>query len=125
MLKSSFLTGYVGGSLYSDTGAAVDPLCLPRNPEWEHYRDGTDGYKAYIYGAEYETIGLRDKWLKLHDHDVPCAVCLVRNRSVVKMFPGKSVCQMKRFLTPWIFLLDIKVIIRTTAIQSPRRHRIL
>lgn len=68
----------------------MEPLCLPRNPEWGIYRDGTDGYKAYVYGAEYVTSDLSDKWPKLHNHDVPCAVCLVRNRSVVKMFPGKS-----------------------------------
>lgn len=82
--------GYVGGSHYTHTGAAVEPLCLPRNPEWGNYRDGTDGAKAYIYGAEYETDDLSGKWLKLHDHDVPCAVCLVRNRPIVKMFPGNS-----------------------------------
>lgn len=49
-----------------------------------------DGNKAYIYGAEYETSDLSGKWYKLHDHDVPCAVCLVRNRSVVKMFAGRN-----------------------------------
>uniref|UniRef100_A0A8W8IFZ6 Short-chain collagen C4 n=1 Tax=Magallana gigas TaxID=29159 RepID=A0A8W8IFZ6_MAGGI len=87
------LSGYVGGSSHSVTGAAVEPLCLPRKPEWGHYRDGTEGYKAYIYGAEYETSDLSGKWLKLHDHDVPCAVCLVRNRSVVKMFPATRMCK--------------------------------
>lgn len=34
------LSGYVGGSLHSHSGAAVDALCLPRNPEWGNYRDG-------------------------------------------------------------------------------------
>lgn len=70
--------------------SAVEPLCLPRNPEWGDYRDETDGAKAYIYGAEYQTGDSAGKLIKLHDHDVPCAVCLVRNRSVVKMFPGKN-----------------------------------
>ena len=27
----------------------------------------------------------------VHDHDVPCAVCLVRNKFLVRMFPGKKV----------------------------------
>lgn len=67
----------------------MEPLCLPRKPEWEIHKDGTDGAKAFIYGAEYETSDLSGKWFRMHDHDVPCAVCLVRNRSVVKMFPGK------------------------------------
>ncbi|XP_065925119.1 uncharacterized protein [Magallana gigas] len=87
------LSGYVGGSRHTHSGAAVEPLCLPRKPEWGNYKDGTDGAKAYIYGAEYETGDLSGKWLKLHDHDVPCAVCLVRNRSVVKMFPATKVCK--------------------------------
>ncbi|XP_052705274.1 uncharacterized protein LOC128181066 [Crassostrea angulata] len=87
------LSGYVGGSRHTHSGAAVEPLCLPRKPEWGNYKDGTDGSKAYIYGAEYETGDLSGKWLKLHDHDVPCAVCLVRNRSVVKMFPATKVCK--------------------------------
>lgn len=48
------------------------------------------GGKAYIYGAEYETSELTGYMRKLHDHDVPCAVCLRRNKSAVKMFPGKT-----------------------------------
>nr|XP_034330210.1 uncharacterized protein LOC105340293 isoform X3 [Crassostrea gigas] len=86
------LSGYVGGSHFTHTGAAVDALCLPRNPEWGNYRDGTDGNKGYIYGAEYETHGFFGKWHSVGDHDVPCAVCLVRSRSVVKMFPGRKTC---------------------------------
>ena len=43
-----------------------------------------------MYGAEYETNTLSDFMSKLVHHDVPCAVCLVRNRSVLKMFPGKT-----------------------------------
>lgn len=82
------LIGYAGGSHYRHTGAAVDALCLPRNPEWGNYRDGTDGSKAYIFGTEYQTTGMFGKWHSLYEHDVPCAVCLVRSRSVVKMFPG-------------------------------------
>lgn len=82
--------GYVGGSHWSHIGAAVEPLCLPRNPEWGIYWVGTDGKKAKMYGAEYQTGDLAGKLAKLHDHDVPCAVCLVRNISVVKMFPGSS-----------------------------------
>lgn len=72
--------GYVGGSLQSDSGAAVEPLCLPRTPEWGNYRDGRDGNKAKIYGAEYETGDLSGKWHRLNEHDVLCGVhvCSVR-----------------------------------------------
>ena len=55
------------------------------------YRDGTEGAKNYVYGAEYDTNTPSGYMSTLHDHDVPCAVCLVRNRSVVQMFPGKTI----------------------------------
>lgn len=86
------LSGYVGGSYYAHTGAAVNPLCLPKDPEWGIYKDGTDGSKAYIYGGEYETITVPAHLKTLSQHDVPCAVCLVRNRSVVQMFPARKTC---------------------------------
>lgn len=50
-----FDKGFTGGSFYGHKGAAVEPLCLPTNPEWGIYIDGYDGSKAYVYGAEYET----------------------------------------------------------------------
>uniref|UniRef100_K1QZL2 Short-chain collagen C4 n=1 Tax=Magallana gigas TaxID=29159 RepID=K1QZL2_MAGGI len=84
--------GYTGGSWYTNKGAAVDTLCLPRDPEWGNYRDGTDGDKAYVLGAEYQTYDSLGNLRKLHNHDVPCAVCFRRNRSVVRMFPARKTC---------------------------------
>nr|XP_011423386.2 short-chain collagen C4 [Crassostrea gigas] len=86
------LSGFTGGSYYGHKGAAVDPLCLPRDPEWGLYTDGTDGEKAYVFGAEYETATSPGNLRSLYQHDVPCAVCLLRNRSVVKMFPARKSC---------------------------------
>nr|XP_011449403.2 uncharacterized protein LOC105343662 isoform X2 [Crassostrea gigas] len=86
------LSGFTGGSRYDHVGAAVDPLCLPRDPEWGVYRDGINGNKAYVFGAEYETNTSPGKLPTLHQHDIPCAVCLLRNRSVVKMFPARKTC---------------------------------
>lgn len=51
--------------------------------------NGHDGNKAYVHGAEYETNTFTGYIKTIHDHDVPCAVCLVRQRAVVKMFPGE------------------------------------
>ena len=90
-LNKEVFLGNAGGSRFNHTGAAVEPLCLPRKPEWGSYRDGVEGVKNYVFGAEYETHSLSGYWLTLHNHDVPCAVCLVRNRSLVKMFPGKNI----------------------------------
>lgn len=80
--------GLTGGSYYTNKGAAVEPLSLPRNPEWGIYIDGHDGQKNYIHGAEYETGSFRGYIKSLQNHDVPCAVCLVRQKSVIMMFPG-------------------------------------
>ncbi|XP_052704118.1 short-chain collagen C4-like [Crassostrea angulata] len=88
----TILSGFTGGSWFDHKGAAVDPLCLPRDPEWGLYTDGTDGDKAYVYGAEYETATSPGNLRSFHQHDVPCAVCLQRNRSVVKMFPARKSC---------------------------------
>lgn len=89
LLSFLFRVGFTGGSNYGHNGAAVEPLCLPRNPEWGLYTDGHEGYKAYVYGAEYETETFKGNIQTLHNHDIPCAVCLVRQRSVVQMFPGR------------------------------------
>ncbi|XP_062575548.1 uncharacterized protein LOC134237475 [Saccostrea cucullata] len=86
-------SGFVGGSYYTHSGAAVDPLCLPRDPEWGMYVDGNNGNRAYVYGAEYETHDFnKGPFTSLIHHDVPCAVCLVKNRSVVKIFPARKTC---------------------------------
>lgn len=85
----TFCAGFTGGSYYTHKGAAVEPLCLPRNPEWGRYTDGYDGAKAYVFGAEYESYSFKGFDQTIHEHDVPCAVCLVRQRTVVMMFPGE------------------------------------
>lgn len=53
------------------------------------YIDGYEDYKAYVYGAEYETSTFKGNINNVHNHDIPCAVCLVHQRSVVQMFPGE------------------------------------
>ncbi|XP_078309752.1 uncharacterized protein LOC111107576 isoform X2 [Crassostrea virginica] len=85
-------TGFVGGSHYTHPGSASEYLCLPSDPQWGIYKDGLDGYKALVYGAEYETYTYNENFAGMHDHDVPCAVCLVHNRSVVRMFPARKTC---------------------------------
>jgi hypothetical protein len=81
------MTGFTGGSHYTHKGAAVEPLCLPRDPEWGTYKDGMDGHKAYIFGAEYE-IDTGNSMHSVHNQDVPCAVCLIHHRSLVTVLPG-------------------------------------
>ena len=97
--------GYVGGSFYAHTGAAVDPLCLPKEPEWGIYRDGVQSFRAYVYGAEYETFEFSDLMSTIAQNDIPCSVCLVPNRSVVKMFPGRCDMYYKVFVVKLQYFL--------------------
>ncbi|KAK3100184.1 hypothetical protein FSP39_015894 [Pinctada imbricata] len=88
-------SGYVGGSLYSHKGGAVDYLCLPKNPDRNYeYVKGVSGTKGYVYGAEYEInenhIGISRSH---HDYDVPCAVCRTVGSTSVLMIPGKTKCE--------------------------------
>lgn len=73
----TFWLGFTGGADRSHKGAAVEPLCLPRNPGWGMYIDGYDGYKTYVYGVEYETSTFKGNIKNVHNHDIPCALCLV------------------------------------------------
>ncbi|XP_062603270.1 short-chain collagen C4-like [Saccostrea cucullata] len=85
-------SGFTGGSHYTHKGAAVDPLCLPRDPEWGTYVNGNNDGRAYVYGAEYEVYSFPGRLTSLNHQDIPCAVCLVQNRSVVEMFPARRTC---------------------------------
>ena len=42
-----------------------------------------------MFGAEYETLEFSDFMTTIAQNDIPCSVCLVPNRSVVQMFPGR------------------------------------
>ncbi|XP_045161830.1 short-chain collagen C4-like [Mercenaria mercenaria] len=81
--------GYVGGSYYSHSGAAVNALCLTKEPRWGRYTSKVES-TAYIYGAEYET-SYYSTWAYLHDHDTPCVVCNVPRNDVL-MVPGSNIC---------------------------------
>ena len=53
------------------------------------YRDGTLGGRNNVFGVEYVSNTLLDYWSTIYQHDLPCAVCLVRNSSVVKKNSGR------------------------------------
>ena len=78
--------GRAGGSWYLDKGGGSNPQCLPADP---HYLPSMNGsLRAYMYGAEYETIvDIKN----VDDQDVPCAVCHVP-RTAVHMVPAKYTC---------------------------------
>ncbi|XP_029647880.1 uncharacterized protein LOC115221790 [Octopus sinensis] len=91
--------GVVGGEHYSHTGGGSNLLCLPNDPIWANYTTQVEK-SAFIYGSEYE-ISLYPTNNKLfsfanaeslHDHNVPCAVCLTRQPAVVMMLPARTKC---------------------------------
>jgi len=87
---SILYSGVVGGSSHLHVGAAVDPLCLPHDPQYLLHQNGYQG-AAYLYGAEYEVSGPFDQ---SHDRNVPCAVCEVNGRTKKLMIPSHYECPL-------------------------------
>ncbi|XP_067653267.1 uncharacterized protein [Haliotis asinina] len=83
--------GIAGGSHYRQKGGPANTLCLPENPEYGNYTLGYEDNGA-IYGTEYETNEHSVSFKRLHDHDVPCAVCKSRTKTSVIMVPARMSC---------------------------------
>ncbi|XP_065906808.1 short-chain collagen C4-like [Dysidea avara] len=83
-------SGVVAGSFYTNEGAAVDPLCLPPNPQYLKSQPGYQGH-ARLYGAEYETYTPSPL-----DHsvqrNVPCSLCQAYGRTNKIMIPSRYEC---------------------------------
>ena len=82
-------SGVVAGSWFDHIGAAVDPLCLPPDPQYLKYQPGYQNY-AVVYGAEYQTYGTPLD--HSHDRNVPCALCQVYGRTNKIMIPSHYEC---------------------------------
>ena len=84
MIHLLYISGSVGGSWYRHSGAAVNYLCLPKQPEWLSRKPGSG---AYLYGGEYNNadFGLQD------GDDIPCAMCRATDNSVM-MIPAHVSC---------------------------------
>ena len=83
--------GKAAGSHYSHTGGGANYICLPDEPEFLFYVPGTSDQQSYIYGAEYQPEGV-GPLNRLHEQNVPCAVCYVSNRTTYLMIPAKITC---------------------------------
>ncbi|KAJ8317923.1 hypothetical protein KUTeg_003014 [Tegillarca granosa] len=87
----------VGGSWYEHTGAAVNPLCLPTQPLWNRFVEGSTNH-AVMHGAEYEGFpaGIfsmqNSKSRTLLNENIPCAVCRTKSRNSIVMVPARNVC---------------------------------
>ncbi|CAC5364262.1 unnamed protein product [Mytilus coruscus] len=75
-------SGQVGGGHYSHSGASVNYICLPNNPDVAQPLKLHDHY-AYLYGGEYEIFGHNQpKGIRsdILNHDVACAACLAKGK---------------------------------------------
>ncbi|XP_025108507.1 short-chain collagen C4-like isoform X1 [Pomacea canaliculata] len=77
-------SGVIGGSFYTNEGAASNSLCLPLNPVFNDYV--LPGAVTYIYGAEYEVNPLPS-----HDLEPKCSVCHIARAATV-MMPATNSC---------------------------------
>ena len=82
-------SGVVAGSDYTHQGAAVDPLCLPPDPQYLLYKSGYQNW-VQLVGTEYETGGTPLD--HSHDRNVPCALCQVYGRTNKIMIPSHYEC---------------------------------
>ena len=64
---------------------------MPLVAEYERFEEGAQfSSRSFLHGIEYET---QDSPLsQVHNHDVPCAVCLVKGSSETLMIPGVLSC---------------------------------
>ena len=86
-------SGRAGGSLYRHSGGGSNPQCLPLDPNFLTPISGDQRYRAYMYGAEYQTYTYSYSYIHgRHNADVPCAVCHVSSRTAVYMVPAKYTC---------------------------------
>ena len=82
--------GRAAGSWFNHKGGGANYLCLPNEPSYLQYQSGTQAFRDYPYGSEYETTD--GPLSSFHDQNVPCAVCYVFTRGTVLMVPAKTTC---------------------------------
>ena len=87
---SIIYSGVVAGSWYDFYGSAVEPLCLPLDPQYLLYQSGYQGY-ARLFGAEYE-LSSSSPINQADERNVPCALCEVMDSTTKIMIPSRYEC---------------------------------
>ena len=82
-------SGIGAGSWYDHTGAAVDLVCLPPDPQYLLYKNGYQN-QAMLYSVEYHTSGTPLDHSA--DRNMPCALCQVYGRTNKIMIPSHYEC---------------------------------
>ena len=83
-------SGVVAGSWFDHAGAAVDPLCLPPDPQYLQYLSGYQDH-AILYGAEYN-LHSSSPINQANLRNPPCALCQVYGRTNKIMIPSHYEC---------------------------------
>ena len=84
-------SGRAGKAFWNQKGGGINYQCFPEDPEYSHYRAGVQEHSS-VYGVEYEVPISQLGSINLHNHNVPCAVCLATTRVAVVMIPAKLTC---------------------------------
>jgi len=91
-------SGYAAGAEHRYGGSGSNFLCLPKDPDWDTFRDGFSG-SGHIAGVEYEISSGNNVFshsntggARLGGNLAPCAVCSADLRSTVLMIPAKTQC---------------------------------
>ena len=80
--------GRTGSNYHAHSGGGANYICMPNDPEYSSYIHGVKGY-SFVYRTEYEGPPLAPGMIQ---HDAPCAVCDVSDKSRVLMIPAKLTC---------------------------------
>ena len=86
-------SGRAAGTRYSHKGGAANHLCMPDNPQYSsHNAPGVNGHSP-VHGAEYHPYETGAPISRnFLNHNVPCAVCHVRERGSLLMIPARKDC---------------------------------
>ena len=84
-------SGRAAGTSHSHKGGTSDYLCLPDTPEYLNHCPGVQGLSP-IHGAEYQINSCTMTLPGVHDHNVPCAVCVNYERSILLTIPARISC---------------------------------
>ena len=82
-------SGVVAGSNYTHEGAAVNPLCLPLDPQYLKHQPRYQNW-VQLFGVEYQTH--HTPLDHSNDRNVPCALCQVYGRTNKIMIPSHYEC---------------------------------
>lgn len=79
------------GGFYNNKGGTSDILCLPNNPEYLFTASGRQDKRSALVDVEYDTSGFPPA-NSVHNHAMPCSVCMAPGRPTQLMLPGRRTC---------------------------------